>query len=222
MYRHFANEQALRGAVMEHLEDDAGIELAGMGLDDVTDVAGRIARVVAGRARARRPPVDPTLHDASRRQHDALLAAVGAETPGWSDADRRLAAALLDVLWSVGSYEHLAVDWGLDRDEAIRGTAWVIDLVTAAVREGRAPGVIRGARGQPRAGRTPGRRPVRSSCSPSSRIGVPFTSTWRTPVGSSAVRRSASAGKSRTRRVGPGPTVSGSNTHTSAHVPSRR
>ena len=94
---------------------------------------------------ARRRPVDPTLHDASRRQHEALLAAVGAETPGWSDADRRLAAALLDVLWSVGSYEHLAVDWGLDRDEAIRGTAWVIDLVTAAVRDGRAPALIRRA-----------------------------------------------------------------------------
>ena len=42
---------------------------------------------------------------------------------------------------------------------------------------------------------------------------MPFTRTCRTPVGSSAVRRSASAGKSRTRRIGPGPTVSGSNTH---------
>ena len=47
------------------------------------------------------------------------------------------------------------------------------------------------------------------SCAPSTRIGVPFTSTCRTPVGSSAVSRSASAGKSRTRRVGPGPTVCG-------------
>ena len=33
---------------------------------------------------------------------------------------------------------------------------------------------------------------------------MPLTNTCRTPVGSSAVRRSASAGKSRTRRVGPG------------------
>ena len=38
------------------------------------------------------------------------------------------------------------------------------------------------------------------------RMGVPLTRTCRTPVGSSAVRRSASAGKSRTRLVGPGPT----------------
>ena len=75
-----------------------------MGLDDVTDVAGRIVRR-GRRVPARRAdrPLDPTLDDASRRQHDALLAAVGAETPGWSDADRRLAAALLDVLWASGA-----------------------------------------------------------------------------------------------------------------------
>ena len=52
-------------------------------------------------------------------------------------------------------------------------------------------------------GRVPGRS-RKSSCASSTRIGVPFTSTCRTPVGSSAVRRSPSAGKSRTRRVGPG------------------
>ena len=55
----------------------------------------------------------------------------------------------------------------------------------------------------------PGRGAGESSCASSPRIGVPLTSTCRTPVGSSAVRRSASAGKSRTRRVGPGPTVCG-------------
>ena len=54
------------------------------------------------------------------------------------------------------------------------------------------------------------------------RIGVPLTSTCRTPVGSSAVSRSPPAGKSRTRRNGPVPTVCGSNTHTSAQYPSRR
>ena len=53
-------------------------------------------------------------------------------------------------------------------------------------------------------GRVPGHTPCRSTCASSTRIGVPFTSTCRTPVGSSAVSRSASAGKSRTRRVGPG------------------
>ena len=40
--------------------------------------------------------------------------------------------------------------------------------------------------------------------------------TWRTPLGSSSVRRSPLAGRSRTRFWGPGPTVAGSKTHTSA------
>ena len=45
---------------------------------------------------------------------------------------------------------------------------------------------------------------------------TPLTMMWRIPEGASAVRRSPSAGKSWTRRSGPGATVSGSNTHTSA------
>ena len=78
----------------------------------------------------------------------------------------------------------------------------------AIARSGATPDVARGrllsdAR-QTVSGRVPGHAPCRSSCVSSTRIGVPFTSTCRTPVGSSAVRRSASAGKSRTRRVGPG------------------
>jgi hypothetical protein len=47
---------------------------------------------------------------------------------------------MFDVLWSVAVYERLAVDWDLDRDEAIAGITWVIGLLEDAVREGRAPG----------------------------------------------------------------------------------
>src|SRR4029079_3609796 len=57
---------------------------------------------------------------------------------------------------------------------------------------------------------------------PSTWTGVPLTTTCCIPTGWSAVRRSASAGKSRTRRTGPGATVAGSNTATSAHIPGRR
>jgi AcrR family transcriptional regulator len=139
VYRHFGDEQALRTAVMAHLEAQAGIDLASLRLDDVADVAGRIADVAARARPARRRASDPTLYDAARRQHEALLTAVAGEAPGWSDADRQLAAALLDVLWSVGTYERLAVDWELTRDEAIRGVTWVIDLVADAIRAGHGP-----------------------------------------------------------------------------------
>jgi AcrR family transcriptional regulator len=140
VYRHFANERALRDAVMQRLEAAVGVDLAQMRLDDVAGAAARIVRHVAAYPRvARRSPLDPTLAEANRRQHEALLAAVAEHTPRWSDADRTLAAAMLDVLWGVASYERLVRDWGLASDDAIRGMTWVIDLVADAVRERKRP-----------------------------------------------------------------------------------
>jgi hypothetical protein len=53
--------------------------------------------------------------------------------------DRTLAAATLDVLWSVASYERIVVDWQLEYDDAIRAFTWVIGLVEEAIGEGRRP-----------------------------------------------------------------------------------
>ena len=55
-------------------------------------------------------------------------------------ADRAVAAAMLNALWRVDVYEHLAVDWNLDRDDAVGGITWVIGLIVDAVRAGRRPG----------------------------------------------------------------------------------
>jgi AcrR family transcriptional regulator len=139
VYRHFANERALRDAVMHRLESDAGVDLAEMQLEDFADVTARVLRYVSG-SLGKPPPLDPTLADAGRRQHDALLAAVAAYTPEWSDHDRKLAAGALDVLWSVASYERLVNDWQLDRDDAIAAITWMIGLVEAAISGGRPPG----------------------------------------------------------------------------------
>ncbi len=146
IYRHFANERALRDAVMQRLEDETGIDLAHLGLDDIADATARIFRYVSSYPLDPRPALDATLVEANRRQHDALLAAVTEHTPKWPADDRRLAAAMFDVLWAVGSYERLVTDWDLDGEQAIRGIGWVIDLVEAAVREGRRP--PRAKRGQ--------------------------------------------------------------------------
>jgi AcrR family transcriptional regulator len=139
VFRHLGDERGLRDAVMARLERETGIDLAAMRLDDVADVARRICEHVAAYPRERRAPLDPTLTDANRRQQAALLDAVSVRTPEWSAADRTLAAAVLDVLWAVASYERLVVDWELDGDEAVRGLTWAIDLVTAAVADGRPP-----------------------------------------------------------------------------------
>ena len=52
----------------------------------------------------------------------------------------RSAAALLDVFWSVATYERLVTDWEMDRDQAIETVSWAIGLVEGAIREGQRPG----------------------------------------------------------------------------------
>jgi AcrR family transcriptional regulator len=133
VYRHFVNEQGLHDAVMHQFEDESGIDLRGMHLNDVADVTARIFAHVSSYPPDARQPLDPTLLDAQQRQHDALLAAVGAPAATWSEADRTVAAAVLDVLWSVASYERMVVDWQMDPSEATRGISWVIGLVRQAI-----------------------------------------------------------------------------------------
>jgi len=147
VYRHFANERALRDAVMQRLEHAVGIDLTRLRLDDVADAAARIVRHVASYPRVGRPVLDPTLADANRRQHEALLAAVEERAADWPAADRTLGAAMLDVLWGVASYERLVRDWDLDTEEAIRGLTWVIGLIDAAIGNGERP--PRAERGKP-------------------------------------------------------------------------
>jgi AcrR family transcriptional regulator len=133
VYRHFGNEQGLRDAVMHEFEEEAGIDLGGMRLEDVANVTARIFAHVSSYPPGSRQTLDPTLLDAKHRQHEALLSAVAARAGAWTDADRTVAAAVLDVLWSVASYERLVVDWELDPAEATRGISWVIGLVRRAV-----------------------------------------------------------------------------------------
>ena len=149
VYRYFGNERGLRDAVMHRLEAEAGIDLQGMELEDINDIAARIFEHVSSSPREPRPPLDPTLIDANQRQRDALLGAVAAGAARWPEEDRLVAAAMFDVLWSVASFERLVADWQIDRHRAIQGITWVIGLVEEAVRDGRRPGGNRRAQGSP-------------------------------------------------------------------------
>ncbi|HVN51183.1 MAG TPA: helix-turn-helix domain-containing protein [Acidimicrobiales bacterium] len=141
VYRHFTNERGLRDAVLHRLELDTGIDLEGLRLEDVAGVAARIVEHVSGYPIEARPSLDPTLSEAARRQRDALVAAVAAHTEGWTERQRPVAAAMLDVLWGLTTYERLVADWGLDRDQAVAGISWVVGLVEQAIRDGQAPAV---------------------------------------------------------------------------------
>jgi AcrR family transcriptional regulator len=139
VFRHFANERALRDAVMRRLEERSGIELTDLRLQDIGDATVAILEQVASHPLDARPALDPTLADANRRLHEALLGAVEDAAGDWSSADRTLAAAMFDVLWAVSSYERLVGDWQLDHDEATRAITWVIGIIEQSIVDGRRP-----------------------------------------------------------------------------------
>ncbi len=139
VYRYFASERALRDAVMVELEDEAGVDLGDLTLDGLGAFASQVLAFASSFPLEPRTPDDPTLTSTSQRQREALLAAVAGPTAAWPETDTRIAAALLDVLWSMGTYERLVGGWGLDPDDAIRAVTWAIAQVTEAIRQDRRP-----------------------------------------------------------------------------------
>jgi AcrR family transcriptional regulator len=139
VYRHFANERELRDAVLARLEQEAGVDLDGIRLGDLQVLAARVLEYVSSFPLEPRMSRDATQLAAHRRQRDALLTAVDPSTASWPKVDRVIAAGVLDVLWSVASYERLVTDWELDPEDAITGVTWVIGLVEDAIKKSRRP-----------------------------------------------------------------------------------
>lgn len=139
VYRYFPSERALRDAVLARLEQEAGVELDGLTLEGVRDVAARILEYASTFPIGPRTPRDPTVAAANARQRAALLAAVRQSAAGWPPVDRTIAAAMLDVLWSPVSFERMVTDWELDPDEAISGITWTIGLIQRALDDGPRP-----------------------------------------------------------------------------------
>ena len=140
VYRHFDGERELRDAVLERLREEAGVSLDGLRLEDLKDVATRIFEYVSSFPIEARVSPDPSVAAENERQRKALLKAVRPAARDWSAVDRKIAAGMLDVLWSPGSYERLVAEWRLPPKEAIRAITWVMQLVEDAIREDRPPG----------------------------------------------------------------------------------
>ncbi|MEX2293848.1 MAG: TetR/AcrR family transcriptional regulator [Acidimicrobiales bacterium] len=139
VYRHFGSERELRDAVMARMEQDAGVELEGLSLDGVTEVAAQILAYVSKFPIEPRMERDATVAEANERQRSALLSAVRDATTGWRSRDALIAAAMLDVLWAPVAFERLVTDWGLDTKEATSGITWAIELIQAALEDGPRP-----------------------------------------------------------------------------------
>jgi hypothetical protein len=56
-----------------------------------------------------------------------------------SHTDATVAAGLLDVLWSLPSYERLVGVWGIDGADATRAIGWLMDNVVRAIEDDTPP-----------------------------------------------------------------------------------
>jgi AcrR family transcriptional regulator len=139
VYRHFSGERDLRDAVLERLREEAGVSLEGLELGDLKGVATRIFEYVSSFPMEARVSADPSVAAENERQRAALLKAVRPAAKDWSTTDRRIAAGMLDVLWSPASYERLVADWDLPPKEAIRAITWVMQLLEDAIRNSSGP-----------------------------------------------------------------------------------
>jgi len=140
VYRHFENERALRDAVLARIEAEVAVEPESFTLDNLPDATARIYQYVSSIPLRSRAPRDATVESITRRQREGLHAAVTRAVPEWDARDQTVAAAMLDILLSVTAYERLVTEWELAPGDAVAGITWAMDLVEAAVREGRRPG----------------------------------------------------------------------------------
>lgn len=141
VYRHFPTERHLRDAVMARLEEEAGVAYDDLTLDELAGATARIFASLRSFAveESARGPDDPTFEDADERRRRALLRCLALSAPEWSDEQRETAAALLDVLWNLPTYERLVGAWRFDADRATGAVLWLIDHIVAAVDAGEPP-----------------------------------------------------------------------------------
>ncbi|MGN6162415.1 MAG: TetR/AcrR family transcriptional regulator [Marmoricola sp.] len=119
VYRHFPTQRDLHDAVMMRFNKDSAISYEDLTLDDVPGVVERLFTSLATfspRAMESLPP--PAVIAMDRERIHALLRA--------ADGDKSR-AAILDVLWSIETYERLVINWRLSTEEAV-------EVVTSAVR----------------------------------------------------------------------------------------
>jgi AcrR family transcriptional regulator len=141
VYRYFPTVQYLHDAVTQRLEEEAGITYEDVDLRNLSDVTAHVfaTRQSFAAHQSVEDPRDPTFVAVDQRRRHALMRAVSAAAPDWSEHDRRTAAALFDVLWNLPSYERLVSVWDLSSDDATHALTWLIDKLVQAVTDDECP-----------------------------------------------------------------------------------
>jgi AcrR family transcriptional regulator len=137
VYRQFPTERHLHDAVMQRLEEEAGITNEDVELANLAEVTDRVfASLQSFSVRGSvTEPDDPIFVAVDESRRTALARAVAASAPQWSDAERSTVAALLDVLWNLPSYERLVGVWDLSVDDATQAITWLIGKLVQAIED---------------------------------------------------------------------------------------
>jgi AcrR family transcriptional regulator len=133
VYRHFPTEEVLRAAVVERLQQEAGLRPEDVTIDNIADQVARLFTYLASFSSSAERRTDAALAAVDERRKAALLDVVIAAAPGWSEQDQRATAALVDVLWGVPNYRRLVDGWQLDEKEATRAVTRLLRLLLADV-----------------------------------------------------------------------------------------
>jgi AcrR family transcriptional regulator len=140
VFRHFPTEVQLHDAVMQRLEEEAGVDYDAVTLDNVAGVASHVfASLQEFASLPPKAPLVPTFYSTFHRRRHALVRAIEEQAPDWPEAQRNAATAVVDLLWDVTTFERLVTSWRLDRAAAAQTIAWTINLVAAAVAAGNFP-----------------------------------------------------------------------------------
>lgn len=137
IYRHFASEHELHDAVMHRLQEESGVSYAGLTLDGLAETTGQVFAALSSYAVSAwtQGVDDPTLVTEDHLRMDALLAAVAESSASLTPEQREVAAAMLDVLWGLPSYERLVTKWKMDPERATDAITWVMGLIVGVLRD---------------------------------------------------------------------------------------
>jgi AcrR family transcriptional regulator len=141
VYRHFPTVRHLHDAVMQRLEEEAGVAYEEVTLANLAEVTAKVFATLEAFATGATVvrPADPTFAAVDVRRRAALRRSIVEAAPELPAAQREAAAAVLDVLWNLPAYEHLAHAWELGPGGATQALSWLIGLVVDAIHAGDGP-----------------------------------------------------------------------------------
>jgi AcrR family transcriptional regulator len=141
VYRYFPNERTLHDAVLHRLQQDAGISYESLTPDDLPRIATQLFTALTGFAfsRSRDDESSPVTLDLDRFKRQSLIDVVATAAPAWSERDRVSAAATLDILWNVPSYERLVDRWEMTPAEATATIEWAMRRIIETFTPGPRP-----------------------------------------------------------------------------------